>query len=135
MYKQKCEQASILVNHHAIPPKLTKAQVKEKIDKTEVKKQMTLDDKFARVSHTEAFTREAALQAVAQFVACDDQAFAVANNKLFQDCLVSMRPKTKASDLPSSHDVGVYVHNECLKWLKQLWKEITVSTQAWHITK
>ncbi|KAH8982300.1 hypothetical protein EDB83DRAFT_2241625, partial [Lactarius deliciosus] len=121
------------VNHRVIPPKLAKAQEKEKIDRAQVKTQMTLDDKF--VSHTETFTQEAALHAVAQFVACNDQAFAVVNNKLFRNCLVSMRPKTKVSDLPSSHDVGIYVHNECLKWLKQLWKEITVSTRAWWITK
>jgi hypothetical protein len=42
---------------------------------------------------------------------------------------VAMRPKTKASELPSSHNVGVYIHNECVRWLKQLWKEIIVSTQ------
>jgi len=48
------------------------------------------------------------------------QAFAVANNKLFRNCLVSMRPKTKTADIPSSHDVGVYVHNKCVRWLKQL---------------
>lgn len=38
-----------------------------------------------------------------------------------------MRPKTKSSDIPSSHDVGVYIHNECVKWLKQIKEEITVS--------
>ncbi|KAH9035943.1 hypothetical protein EDB85DRAFT_1822130, partial [Lactarius pseudohatsudake] len=73
-------------------------------------------------------SHEAALHAVAQFVACDDQAFAVANKRLFHNCLVSMRPKTKVSDLLSSHDVSIYIHNECVKWLKQLWREITVST-------
>jgi hypothetical protein len=106
------------------------------------------------VTRQEVFTREAVLHAVSQFVACDDQvsmklvisgqyllvvryattrhrvtlqAFAVANNKLFRNCLVAMRPKTKTSELPSSHDVGVYVHNESVRWLKQLRKEITVS--------
>jgi hypothetical protein len=41
-----------------------------------------------------------------------------------------MRPKTKTADIPSSHDVGVYVHNECVRWLKQLREEIKVSMGA-----
>jgi hypothetical protein len=41
-----------------------------------------------------------------------------------------MRPKTKTADIPSSHDVGVYVHNECVRWLKQLREEIKVSMRA-----
>jgi hypothetical protein len=103
------------------------------------------------VTCQKVFTRQAVLHAVAQFVACDDQvstklvisgqyllvvryattchrvtlqAFAVANNKLFRNCLMAMRPKTKTSELPSSHDVGVY---ESVRWIKQLRKEITVS--------
>lgn len=39
-----------------------------------------------------------------------------------------MRPKTKSSELPSSHDVGVYIHNECVRWLKQLWEDTIVSS-------
>lgn len=41
-----------------------------------------------------------------------------------------MRPKTKASELPSSYDVGVYIHNKCVRWLKQLQKEIMVSMRS-----
>jgi hypothetical protein len=55
------------MNHHAIPPKLAQAQAKEKKEKL----QMRLDDTY--VTHQEVFTQEAALHAVAQFVACDDQ--------------------------------------------------------------
>jgi hypothetical protein len=58
------------------------------------------------------------------------KALAVASNKLFRNCLVSMRPKTKLAELPSSHDVGVYIHNECVKWLKQLKEDITVSEMS-----
>jgi hypothetical protein len=155
LYKEKCKEAGIPVNHHAIPPKLAQAQAEEKKEMLQTK----LDNTF--LVHPEVFTREAVLHAVAQFVACDDQvstmsnisgpgqylpvhspascpwlqAFAVANNKLFRNCLVSMRPKTKSSDIPSSHDVGVYIHNECVKWLKQLREEITVSMRACIIAK
>jgi hypothetical protein len=153
LYKERCEKAGVPINHHAIPPKLAQAQEKEKKEKLQTR----LDDMY--VTRQEVFTREAVLHAVSQFVACDDQvsmklvisgqyllvvryattrhrvtlqAFAVANNKLFRNCLVAMRPKTKTSELPSSHDVGVYVHNESVRWLKQLRKEITVSA-CWKI--
>jgi hypothetical protein len=67
LYKEQCENTGILINHHAIPPKLAKTLEKEEKEKLQTK----LDDKY--VTHQEVFTREAALHAVAQFVACDDQ--------------------------------------------------------------
>jgi hypothetical protein len=45
-----------------------------------------------------------------------------------------MRPKTKHSELPSSHDIGVYLHNECVKWLEKLRGEIQVSSQRDRMT-
>jgi hypothetical protein len=45
-----------------------------------------------------------------------------------------MRPKTKCSELPSSHDIGVYLHNECVKWLEKLQGEIQVSSQRDQMT-
>jgi hypothetical protein len=38
-----------------------------------------------------------------------------------------MRPKTKLSELPSSHDIAIYLHNECVKWLTELRKDIIIS--------
>lgn len=37
-----------------------------------------------------------------------------------------MRPKSTTSDLPSSHDVKVHLHNEFVKYMKGLKEEITV---------
>ena len=55
------------------------------------------------------------------------QALAVAENPIFCNCLVAMRPKASRKDIPSSHDVGVYIHNEFVRWLKTLESEILVS--------
>jgi hypothetical protein len=55
------------MNHHAIPPRLAKDL--EKAEKA--KSQTTLDDIVAK--HSDTFTRDGILHAVAQFVACDDQ--------------------------------------------------------------
>lgn len=144
IYKQKCEAANIPMNHYAIPPKIAQALARSERERS----QTTLDDiVFNRPEAPDtAFTRDGILHTVAQFVACDDQvselhsitaythlgnkAFAVASNKLFRNCLVSMRPKTKLSELPSSHDIGVYIHNKCAKWLTQLQKDITVSKSS-----
>lgn len=38
-----------------------------------------------------------------------------------------MRPKTTKNDLPSTHDVSVYIHNRFIDQLKLLKSEITVS--------
>jgi hypothetical protein len=46
-----------------------------------------------------------------------------------------MRLKTKSSEIPSGHNVGVYVHNECVNWLKQLREEIKVSMRARMLAK
>jgi hypothetical protein len=52
---------------------------------------------------------------------------AVANNAAFRNCLVAMRPKATTLDLPSTHDVTKYIHNECIKWLTELKERIRVS--------
>jgi hypothetical protein len=38
-----------------------------------------------------------------------------------------MRPRTVRYDLPSMHEVGKYIHNEFVEWLKMLKGEILVS--------
>ena len=56
-----------------------------------------------------------------------DQALALAEKPVFRNCLVAMRPKTTRKDLPSRHDIEVYIHNEFVDWLKTLKSEILVS--------
>ena len=38
-----------------------------------------------------------------------------------------MRPKSGLVDLPTTHDVVTHLHNEFVKWLEQLKKDIEVS--------
>jgi hypothetical protein len=38
-----------------------------------------------------------------------------------------MRPKSNKKDIPSSHDISVYVHNKCVEWLDKLKYDILVS--------
>lgn len=40
---------------------------------------------------------------------------------------MAMRPKSTKSDLPSTHDVNRYLHNQCLDHLKSVKVEIEVS--------
>jgi hypothetical protein len=53
---------------------------------------------------------------------------ALADKSLFRNCLVTMRPKTTIKDLPSTHNVSVYIHNSFVEQLKLFKKEISVST-------
>jgi len=59
-----------------------------------------------------------------------NQAFAVAEKPLFRNCLVAMRPKTTQKDLPSRHNIEVYIHNAFVDWLKTLKREILVSKSS-----
>lgn len=52
----------------------------------------------------------------------------MANNASFRNCLVAMKPKAKNKDLPSTHDVAKYIHNQFVEWLTDLKKEIGVSS-------
>ncbi|KAF8239962.1 hypothetical protein L208DRAFT_1069493, partial [Tricholoma matsutake] len=69
---------------------------------------------------------EGVIEAVGKFVACDDQVLAVASKATFHNCLMAMRPKAKIVDLPSTHNVMKYIHNQFVEWLKDLKKDITV---------
>jgi hypothetical protein len=58
-----------------------------------------------------------------------DQALALTEKAIFRNCLVAMRPKTTRKDLPSRHDIEVYIHNAFVGWLKSLKAEILVSNR------
>ncbi|KAF8229374.1 hypothetical protein L208DRAFT_1286927, partial [Tricholoma matsutake] len=73
------------------------------------------------------FSCDGILEVVAKFVTCDDQSPAVANKASFRNCLIIMRPKTIKQDLPTTHSVSVYIHNQFIEQLKQLKIQITVS--------
>ena len=45
---------------------------------------------------------------------------------VFQNCLVVMRPKTKAQELPSAYQVVTYLQNEFLSWINQTKQAILV---------
>src|SRR5271155_3529317 len=44
-----------------------------------------------------------------------------------------MRPRSTISDLPSTHDVKVHLHNEFVKHIKSLKAAITISKLQWQI--
>jgi hypothetical protein len=59
------------------------------------------------------------------------QALAVANKTTFKNCLVAMRPRATKSDIPTTHDVTVYIHNQFANWLKELKGDIIVSIRTY----
>jgi len=63
------------------------------------------------------------------------QPLALADNITFHNALVSMRPKSTSSDLPTSYDAKVHVHNEFVKHINQLKLDITVSLEIHHFRK
>ena len=54
------------------------------------------------------------------------QPLLLTNKATFRNCLVVMRPLTKASDLPSTHETRLYLHNAFVQRLKKLKQDIEV---------
>jgi len=148
LYKERCEKANIPVNHWAIPRSIWNIMEEEKEAAAKgwmMKKQQQQQLNFKTVTGPREFMREGTLQAVAKLIATNNQVslsfhitdawlrhtypqpLALADNAAFQNALVSMRPKSTTSDLPSSHNVQVYLHNKFVKHMKHLKEEITVS--------
>lgn len=108
--------------------------------------QSTLDGMLQLSKVPKEFSREALLHALAQLVACDDQvskmarkfnetstnifvlkAFALVSKAVFRNCLTVMRPKTRTKELPSAHDVAIYIQNEFIRFMDQIKQVIQVS--------
>jgi hypothetical protein len=66
LYKERCDEANIPVNHRAIPPKIVQMGRKDST-------QTTLDDRVVNVNWPENFKHKGLLHAMAQFIACNDQ--------------------------------------------------------------
>ncbi|KAN0124318.1 hypothetical protein V8E52_001967 [Russula decolorans] len=109
-------------NHHTLPRQL---YWQMKVDKKGMAGgQLTLDGALEKPLEVKTYMHDGATYAVAQFVACNDQALAVAKKPIFWNYLVVMRPKTTQKDLPSRHDIEVYIQNMFVDWLKMLKNEI-----------
>ena len=58
------------------------------------------------------------------------QPLALADNVAFRHTLVAMRPKSTKSDLPTSYNVKLHLHNQFVKHIAQLKLEIKVRSSA-----
>ncbi|KAF8332545.1 hypothetical protein F5887DRAFT_894306 [Amanita rubescens] len=88
---------------------------------------MTLDNVLEVVKAPNKFSKDAILHAVAQLIACDDQALAFVGKAVFRNCLITMQPKTRTKELPSPHDVIVYLQNAYIKFMDQIRTAFQVS--------
>ncbi|KAG1855667.1 hypothetical protein DFJ58DRAFT_639966, partial [Suillus subalutaceus] len=55
---------------------------------------------------------------------CQTKSLAVANKATFRNCLVAMRPSATKTDIPSMHDITVFIHNSFLDFFSQIKSEI-----------
>ena len=69
VYQQRCREQGIAESHRAVPPHILKER--EAVKKP--KKQVKLDGMFENLKKPAEFSREGIIEAVAKFVACDDQ--------------------------------------------------------------
>ncbi|KAK2464611.1 hypothetical protein APHAL10511_003400 [Amanita phalloides] len=123
VYEERCEEKGIPINHHAILWGLVKKQAKRGT-------QQTLEDAFQKVAVKE-FSRDEVLKAVAEFVVCDNQSLAIADKATFRNCLVSMRPNSIKADIPTTHTITLYIHNQFVKFIDRLKETICQGSYNW----
>ena len=74
IYQERCREQNLIENHQAIPPHILKEREARAASAKQAKKQSKLDGLFKEKQKQPAgFSREGALEAVAKFIACDDQ--------------------------------------------------------------
>ncbi|KZT31287.1 hypothetical protein SISSUDRAFT_957387, partial [Sistotremastrum suecicum HHB10207 ss-3] len=88
--------------------------------------QGTLDNVVTKRDTALSFSRERVLHAVAQYVVTKDIPLSHAGSAAFRNALTSMRPHTKSSELPSSHDVSVYINNQYIDLLNEFKEQFQV---------
>ena len=102
---------------------------------------------FKMIAPPPKFMQEALLQVVMVFIICNDQvskpdclqettkltsdqiqALLLVNKDSFQKVLIVVWPGTKIQGLLLLHDVSTQLHNEFIKWMKEVKTAIEVST-------
>jgi hypothetical protein len=128
-YAKCCKEAGIKESEHCVPRAILRARNSTLKALTQTKL-----DAIATTSESapKQFSREGTLRAVTKFIACDDQAFEVANKATFRNCLTSMRPQTMKADLPTAYGVKMCLLNEFVDHLNELKATITVSPVQLH---
>ncbi|KAI0682307.1 hypothetical protein C8T65DRAFT_542231, partial [Cerioporus squamosus] len=64
------------------------------------------------------FSPDAILKHVTILIVTSDQPLAMANDIAFRNCLVTMRPKTRKSELPTRSTVRTRITNEFATYLE-----------------
>jgi hypothetical protein len=125
-YKAGCESQGISMSQRAIPLAVLKAKEAAEVADKKGKKQGKLNAVLISATKATEFSREAVLDAITQFIVCDDQALSLPDKPVFRNCLVAMRPRTTSSQLPSTRDVENHIKNEFVKLMKNFKTRISV---------
>jgi hypothetical protein len=72
LYQQRCKDKNLPENHHALPRPIWK-KMQEMRSGLKTKTQSKLDGMVEKFQGPREFTREGALHAITQFIACNDQ--------------------------------------------------------------
>ncbi len=100
-YEQKCKEAGVERNHHAIPRPIWKKMKEEK--KNAKGKQGTLDD-MLQPRKSKEFHRENVLDAVAKLVACGDE---VRAHQFYAVTVLTFNTETRPLNLPTMSGIGI----------------------------
>ena len=70
----------------------------------------------------------------AKLCANTSQSLRLHNKAIFHNKLVAMRPTTK-KEIPSAHEVSMYIHNKFVEWLKDMKNDILIRSflVLWHL--
>lgn len=132
IYEKRCKEANIIPHERCVLPTLLKkrkAEAAKKLAKENAPNVQTKLD-FRKTTMPKEFTPENIRHSVSVHVVCGDQALAVAEDVTFRNCLVAMRPTTKAKELPSSHVVKKHISNCYVEHVEAVNRDVGVSVRV-----
>ncbi|KAF8696454.1 hypothetical protein AX14_001593 [Amanita brunnescens Koide BX004] len=115
-YSKKCKEKGIEEVERCIPAEVLRARHDSRQSKTLTQSKLNLTAE----SVPKEFSREAIIHATTMLVACNNLTFEFSNKPAYHNCLVTMRPHTIKSDLPSDHEVRKCLQNEFARHLNEL---------------
>lgn len=142
IYKAACEAAGIPINHHAIPWLIWNAmRATDGGEPSQAKLNMFFKKEKGRREFDKSVVLiqwQNLLPVMIRYISNSQRSswithqfsklLSTANKVVFCNCLIAMWPQANKSDLPTTHDITMYIHNQFVAHLNALKEDIMVRT-------
>ncbi|KAI0746444.1 hypothetical protein C8Q80DRAFT_1121282 [Daedaleopsis nitida] len=126
-YSKRCREQNVEENWRCVPKEVVEQRkaAERKEGESKGERQTTLDGVVRKVQMPTAFSPKGILKETTELIVCGAHALSLADDIHFHNCLVTMRPKTKHSELPTCAAVRTTINNSFIDFLADLNAEIS----------